>query len=57
MDENTAWQNFVKTGSVSDYLDYCTAKLGYPVQYVHKDSEVSYENEHRRTYPERNDSQ
>ena len=30
MDEYTAWQNFVETGRVSDYLAYCRVKLGYP---------------------------
>ena len=28
MDENTAWENFVRTGSVSDYLNYCRIRLG-----------------------------
>lgn len=45
MDENTAWQNFVQTGRVSDYLNYCRVKLGYPVQDVHKEPEVKNEDE------------
>ncbi len=52
MDENTAWKNFVETGRVSDYLDYCRLKLGYPPQEVHDDREVPYENGHGRTDPE-----
>ncbi|MGN0537426.1 MAG: hypothetical protein ACI4M3_05575 [Acutalibacteraceae bacterium] len=26
MDEDTAWRNFISSGSVADYLVYCTAK-------------------------------
>ncbi len=43
MDENTAWQNFVETGSVSDYLAYCKIKLGYPSREEHDSSEEFYE--------------
>ncbi len=52
MDENTAWQNFVQTGRVTDYLDYCRIKLGYPGQDVQRDTEVSYEDERGRSDPE-----
>ncbi|MBQ3887635.1 MAG: hypothetical protein VZR73_07335 [Acutalibacteraceae bacterium] len=30
MDEKAAWNHFVMTGRVSDYLNYCRIKLGYP---------------------------
>lgn len=32
MDEYTAWQNFTETGKVSDYLEYCRIKFGYPTE-------------------------
>ena len=47
MDENTAWMNFVSTGSVEDYLTYCEAKLGYPQGYYNRTTEASYENQYR----------
>ena len=40
MDENTAWQNFAESGSVSDYLTYCRIKLGYPSCSVGEHAEV-----------------
>ncbi len=44
MDENTAWQNFAESGSVSDYLTYCRIKLGYPSCSVGEQAEDKNEN-------------
>ncbi len=47
MDENTAWSRFVMTGRVSDYLNYCRIKLGYPPQETETATEDDHENEYR----------
>lgn len=52
MDEVTAWQNFVQTGSVNDYLAYCRVKLGYPPEVGGQQAEDLHEEGNRRTDPE-----
>lgn len=47
MDENTAWSRFVMTGRVSDYLNYCRVKLGYPPEDTEPSTEDDNENEYR----------
>lgn len=49
MDEYAAWKNFVETGRVSDYLDYCRIKLGYPMPEDRKKPEEYYENGNGRS--------
>lgn len=56
MDENTAWTNFVSTGSVRDYLTYCEVKLGYPQGYYNHNTEAIYENRHGGTDTDRTDN-
>ncbi len=48
MDENTAWRNFVNTGRVSDYLNYCRIKLGYPPQDTEEQTEEDDEDGYGR---------
>lgn len=55
MDENTAWQNFAETGSVSDYLTYCRIKLGYPSCGVSERTEDINENGNGRSDTDRHD--
>ena len=52
MDEAAAWQNFVKTGSVNDYLAYCRVKLGYPPEGNGPQAEDWHEKGDRGTDPE-----
>lgn len=53
MDENTAWRNFVQSGSVSDYLTYCRIRLGCPPIGEQEDDaqqpEAHHENQYRGT--------
>lgn len=49
MDEKTAWENFVSTGSVRDYLNYCQAKVISQSQCQQTTSEDSYELQYRGT--------
>ena len=44
MDEFSAWTNFVSTGRVEDYLEYCKVKLQNSAEC--KASEDVYENNH-----------
>ncbi len=53
MDELTAWQNFVSTGRVEDYLEYKKAVLQQAAEC--KCSEEFYENQYNRTDPQRKD--
>lgn len=55
MDEFAAWKNFVETGRVSDYLDYCRIKLGYPIEQARKEPEDVYENGDGRYCPDGTD--
>lgn len=55
MDEYAAWKNFTETGRVSDYLDYCRIKLGYPAAEDRKEPEEFYENGNGRNRADRTD--
>lgn len=56
MDENTAWMNFVSTGSVMDYLTYCEAKTTSAQCCRNNITEEVYENQYRRTDSDRTDN-
>ena len=53
MDVITAWKNFVSTGRVEDYLEYCKIKLQNAPEC--KSSEDVYENKNERTDTQRTD--
>ena len=48
MDEYAAWNAFVMTGRVSDYLNYCRVKLGYPPEDAAEQTEDDHEKEYGR---------